>query len=72
MSAQMAARRLWSRKLTGGAEVTATLWHDTELSEATLEITVSDERAEPRAEKIANAICEALDRHGAVQMEERV
>ena len=42
----MAVRKLWQRRLTDGAEISAALFHDTSLAEATAEITVRSTHAE--------------------------
>jgi hypothetical protein len=65
----MAVRKLWQRKLTDGSEVAACLWHDSALSEATIELSVRAAHAEDTlAANIADAIRVALDERGAKEL----
>jgi hypothetical protein len=63
-------QRLWARKLAD-AEISACLWHDRSLKEATCEISVRAEHSEDTfAANIADAIKVALDERGAVAVEQ--
>lgn len=67
----MAGRKLWQRRLTDGAEISAALFHDASLAEATAEITVRSTHAEDAlATQLADAIKNALDKRGAVEINE--
>jgi hypothetical protein len=58
----MPARKLWSRSLCDGEKVEATLWHDRELHEATVELSVFAAHGEDTlAVRIADAIKNAID-----------
>jgi hypothetical protein len=66
----MAVQKLWARKLTDGAEVAATLFHDRGLGVATAEIEVRSAHGEDDiALSFASAILRALDERGAVPLE---
>jgi hypothetical protein len=67
----MSVKKLWARKLKDGAEISAALFHDHRLGEATAEITVKAAQAEDDlAIKLADGVRNALDQHGAVPIEE--
>jgi hypothetical protein len=61
-------KKLWARKLSDGAEISAVLFHDSEEHEATAEITVRRAPFEDAlATQLAHAIRNALDQ-GAVEI----
>jgi hypothetical protein len=63
----MSPTKLWQRKLVDGAEVEACLWHDADLAEATVELSVRAAHSEDTlAVSLANAIKSALDERGAI------
>jgi hypothetical protein len=66
----MPPRKLWSRRLADGTNVTATLFYDRDLSESTAEIFVKSEYSDDLAINLATAIREALDQQGAVVVEQ--
>jgi hypothetical protein len=60
----MAVRKLWQRRLTDGAEISAALFHDREEREATAEITVRSAHAEDAlATQLADAIKKRRQAH---------
>jgi hypothetical protein len=62
-------RRLWARKLRSGPEVRAAVFYDPQLGEATLEVNVQATAAEDVvAEKLGDALRDALDKQGATEM----
>jgi hypothetical protein len=65
----MPPRKLWQRKLTDGAEIRACLWHDSALSEATIELSIRAVVADTLAANMADAIRNALDERGAIAFE---
>jgi hypothetical protein len=50
----MPPRKLWQRKLTDGAEIRACLWHDSALSEATIELSIRAVVADTLAANMAD------------------
>jgi hypothetical protein len=60
-----AVQKLWQRKLPDGAEIEACLWHDSALSECTIELSVRAAVADALAANMADAIKAALDERGA-------
>jgi hypothetical protein len=66
----MGPRKLWQRRLAD-AEISACLWHDRSLKEATCELSVRAAYAEDDfAISLATAVCKALDERGAVPIEQ--
>jgi hypothetical protein len=65
----MPPKKLWQRKLTDGAEIRACLWHDSTMSEATIELSIRAVVADTLAANMADAIRNALDERGAVPFE---
>jgi hypothetical protein len=65
-----AVQKLWQRRLTDGSQVEACLWHDSALSEATIELCIRAVVADTLATNMADAIKVALDERGAVPIEQ--